>query len=131
MSTEFGPSWCRRLSADVDEPGEVGAQACVSITVDGRAVRVPADVSLAAALMLSGVQCFGRRPVQGGARLPYCMMGICFECLVDVDDTPGRQACMTPVRAGMRVATRGVASRLAPVSAVAPQCDPSSDGRHE
>jgi NADH dehydrogenase/NADH:ubiquinone oxidoreductase subunit G len=31
-------------------------------------------------------------------------MGVCFDCLVDADGSPV-QACMTPVRAGMRITT--------------------------
>lgn len=122
MSSEFVPSWCRLLAG---ETGNADDGARVPITVDSTHVLVPDGVTLAAALMLLGVQRFGTRPVHGGVRLPYCMMGVCFECLVDVDDTPGIQACMTPVRAGMRVATRGVVSRLAPVSKVEPHGGPS------
>jgi NADH dehydrogenase/NADH:ubiquinone oxidoreductase subunit G len=29
------------------------------------------------------------------------MMGVCFDCLVEVDGAPNRQACLTPVREGM------------------------------
>jgi predicted molibdopterin-dependent oxidoreductase YjgC len=31
------------------------------------------------------------------------MMGVCFECLVEIDGRPNQQACMTRVREGMRV----------------------------
>jgi NADH dehydrogenase/NADH:ubiquinone oxidoreductase subunit G len=31
------------------------------------------------------------------------MMGVCFDCLVNIDGQPNRQACMTPVREGMVV----------------------------
>jgi NADH dehydrogenase/NADH:ubiquinone oxidoreductase subunit G len=31
------------------------------------------------------------------------MMGVCFECLVEIDGVPNQQACMTPVRSGMRI----------------------------
>ena len=31
------------------------------------------------------------------------MMGVCFECLVEVDGQANCQACLLPVRAGMRV----------------------------
>jgi predicted molibdopterin-dependent oxidoreductase YjgC len=31
------------------------------------------------------------------------MMGVCFECLVEIDGVPNRQGCMTPVREGMQV----------------------------
>jgi predicted molibdopterin-dependent oxidoreductase YjgC len=41
--------------------------------------------------------------VSGEPRAPYCMMGVCFECLVEVDGVPNVQACMTSVREGMTV----------------------------
>ncbi len=35
----------------------------------------------------------------------YCGMGVCYECLVTVDDHSGIRSCMTQVHSGMRVAT--------------------------
>ena len=32
------------------------------------------------------------------------MMGVCFECLVEIDDQGSVQSCLTPVVAGMRIA---------------------------
>ena len=34
------------------------------------------------------------------------MMGVCFDCLVTIDDVGSRQACLIPVRDGMRVETQ-------------------------
>ena len=56
----------------------------------------------------------GRRsPISGQLRLPYCQMGVCFECLVVVDGVPSTQGCLVPVVAGMRIESqrgpRGVA----------------------
>ena len=33
----------------------------------------------------------------------FCGIGVCNECMVMVDDVPGRLACMTPVTPGIRV----------------------------
>jgi succinate dehydrogenase/fumarate reductase-like Fe-S protein len=41
--------------------------------------------------------------VSGGPRNPYCMMGVCFDCLVEIDGVPNRQGCMVAVRDGMRI----------------------------
>jgi len=30
-------------------------------------------------------------------------MGVCFDCLVEIDGVPNRQGCMTTVQDGMRV----------------------------
>ncbi len=42
-------------------------------------------------------------PVTGSARGPYCMMGVCFDCLVEIDGEGNRQACMIEARDGMVV----------------------------
>jgi hypothetical protein len=45
-------------------------------------------------------------PVSGAPRQPYCMMGVCFECLATVDGRPNRQLCLETVREGMVVETQ-------------------------
>lgn len=76
----------------------------IGIEVDGRVVRVPAGVSLAAALLELGATGF-RRSVTGAPRAPLCGMGTCQECRVTIDGVPHRRACLEPVREGMRVVT--------------------------
>ena len=52
--------------------------------------------------MLSIGQNSNRKTAVGGQqRGPYCMMGVCFECLVEIDGMANRQACMTQVAQGM------------------------------
>ena len=74
----------------------------VRISIDGQAVRMKAGSSVAAALQMSGG--VSRISVTGQPRAPFCGMGICQECRVQVD---GRRllACQTPCREGMRVET--------------------------
>ena len=55
------------------------------------------------ALLAAGVTIFRHTPVSGAPRAPYCMMGACFECLVEIDGVV-RQACMLEVSEGMRIA---------------------------
>lgn len=63
--------------------------------------------SVAAALLRQNVSFIRHHPVDASARLPYCMMGQCQECLVSVDDGPAQRACMLPVRESMRVCSTG------------------------
>ncbi len=88
----------RRLSEA--GPAEVG------ILVDGSPVTARAGDSVAAALLAAGVQSCRTTAVSGTPRAPYCMMGVCFDCLVTIDGAASRQACLVPVRAGMRVETQ-------------------------
>ncbi len=36
-------------------------------------------------------------------RLPYCQMGVCFECLVTIDGNASMQGCLVPVAPGMKI----------------------------
>lgn len=76
----------------------------VSIVVDGAGRRVPAGVTVAAALINAGDWAM-RRSVTGEARGPLCGMGVCFECRVRVNGHDGRRACLERVADGMRVET--------------------------
>ncbi len=76
---------------------------CVLIEFDGQPLAVQAGVSLAAALLASGIRHTRSTPVSGLPRAPYCMMGVCFECLVEVNGMPNCQACMVTVSAGLKV----------------------------
>ena len=75
----------------------------VTITFDGKAMTVPAGISVAAALLVGGVQDFRSSVVTQAPRAPYCMMGVCFECLVEIDGVPARQSCTVTVQDGMQV----------------------------
>jgi predicted molibdopterin-dependent oxidoreductase YjgC len=72
-----------------------------TISWDGRDVPARAGESLAAALLAAGVLSFRETPVSGSARGPLCLMGACFDCLVEVEGVPNVQACMTTVRPGL------------------------------
>ncbi|WP_043878990.1 (2Fe-2S)-binding protein [Azorhizobium caulinodans] len=78
----------------------------VRITVDGRPVTARAGDTVAAALLAAGIDHNRETPVSGAPRAPYCLMGVCFDCLVVIDGTGNRQGCMVPVAEGMRVETQ-------------------------
>jgi predicted molibdopterin-dependent oxidoreductase YjgC len=75
----------------------------VRIMFDGMPLSVPAGVSLAAALLAHDVGHTRESPVNGRPGAPYCMMGVCFECLVEVDGQANAQACLIKVEDGMSV----------------------------
>jgi succinate dehydrogenase/fumarate reductase-like Fe-S protein len=78
--------------------------ATVEVFVGDAALRVPEGSTAAAAVMLAGLPAIRETPVNGSPRLPYCMMGICFDCLAEIDGVANRQACMVTVKPGMRIA---------------------------
>ena len=79
------------------------ADATVHIWFNDEPLEVPGGRSVAAALLAAGVQRFRATPVSGAPRAPYCMMGVCFECLVEIDGVPSRQSCLVTVQDGMRI----------------------------
>ena len=79
------------------------ASSTVTIYIDGETFSAAAGDSVAAALLAHSDRPFRSTPVGGKPRLPYCMIGNCFDCLVEIDELPNRQACLITVREGMRV----------------------------
>lgn len=76
----------------------------VRIDFEGARLSVPAGITVAAALMgYSGENYIRRSPVNGEKRAPFCFMGVCHECLVEIDGMPDQQACIMGVRDGMRI----------------------------
>lgn len=78
----------------------------VDVTFDGAPLAVPMASSVAAALLAAGVKRFRESPVSGTPRGPYCMMGVCFECLLEIDGVPNQQGCLVPVQAGLVIRTQ-------------------------
>jgi len=74
------------------------------LVFDGAEITARRGASLAEALLAAGIARFREGP-DGAPRGPYCLMGVCFECLVTVDGRDNRQACMIEVRDGMRVSS--------------------------
>jgi D-hydroxyproline dehydrogenase subunit gamma len=72
----------------------------VPVTLDGVRLDLPEGANLAAALLGAGIDRFRAKPVSGAPRGPFCMMGACFDCLIEVDGVT-RQACMMQVQAGL------------------------------
>ncbi|TCT11029.1 (2Fe-2S)-binding protein [Paralcaligenes ureilyticus] len=88
------------------------AQAPVSLTLNGKAVACRAGDSVAAALFAAGFSQCRDTAVNNVPRGPYCMMGVCYDCLVTIDGQENQQACMTTVRAGMTIERQPGARRV-------------------
>ena len=78
----------------------------VAVQVDGAEVPLPLGANLAAALLAEGIGVFRHTPVSGAPRGPFCMMGACFDCLVEVAGVT-RQACMIEVTEGLQITRPG------------------------
>lgn len=78
----------------------------ITLSIDGAPATARAGDSVAAALLAAGHPQCRTTPVSDAPRAPYCLMGVCFECLVEIDGVGNRQACMVRVAPGMRIATQ-------------------------
>ena len=78
----------------------------VQIFVDGAPLAARQGDTVSAALLASGVDARRSTAVSGAPRLPYCMMGVCFDCLVTIDGVGNRQGCLVPLAEGMRIETQ-------------------------
>ncbi len=90
----------------------------VTLFFEGEPVGALQGDSVAAALLAAGKLTFRATPVGGAPRGPYCMMGVCFECLLEIDGVANRQGCMVQAADGMRVSrmlgARGLADSNGP-----------------
>ncbi len=77
----------------------------VRVKVNGRELEMPAEASVAAALMSAGVSGL-RRSRTGEPRGPVCGMGVCMECRVRVDGRAHQRACQFSCREGMEIECR-------------------------
>lgn len=82
----------------------------VTIRFDGTPLTVPSGTTVAAALLMSGITQFRTTPVSASSRAPWCMMGVCFDCLLEIDGKPNSQGCMTAVIDNMDVRTQSGAA---------------------
>jgi sarcosine oxidase subunit alpha len=80
-----------------------GGAATVTLVIDGTSVPARPGDTVAAAMLAAGVSRCRTTPVSGAPRAPYCMMGVCFDCLVTIDGVGNRQGCLVRVRDGMQV----------------------------
>ena len=77
--------------------------ATVTFEFEGRRLTAPKGITVAAALLQNQVLHFRDSPVSGEPRAPYCQMGVCFECLVQINGVQNRQSCMTTIEDGMQI----------------------------
>lgn len=75
----------------------------VEIFIEGQKFTAREGDTVAAALLASGIDARRETAVSGAPRLPYCMMGVCFDCLVTIDGIGNRQGCIVPVAPGMQI----------------------------
>ena len=75
----------------------------LTIQFEGKPLLAFEGETVAATLLANGIDFTRTSAISDSNRAPYCMMGTCFECLVEINHIPNRQACVELVSAGMEI----------------------------
>lgn len=76
----------------------------VTITVNNKKIEVPTGISVAAAALgHANLRETYTNPVDKSPRAPYCLMGVCFECMMEINGEKNVQSCLVTVQEGMVV----------------------------
>jgi aerobic-type carbon monoxide dehydrogenase small subunit (CoxS/CutS family) len=85
--------------------GNIERGAAITIALNGKPVTAYLGESVATVLLSEEIVAM-RTTTLGEPRGVFCGMGVCFDCLVVVDEKPNTRACMTWVKEGMSVRTQ-------------------------
>lgn len=75
----------------------------IELTVDGQPIRAYEGETVAAAILATGRRALRTTSETGEMRGLYCGIGICFDCVMIIDDIPNVRTCQTFVENGMVV----------------------------
>ena len=78
----------------------------VTLWFEDKPVQAVEGESVAAALLTSGVKYLSHSQVSAKPRTPYCWMGSCYECLLEIDGEQNQQSCLLP--SGMECASSDI-----------------------
>ncbi len=83
------------------------------IFLNGQSVQVQKGITVAAMALTHGLRYARTTPISQSMRAPFCMMGVCYDCLMVINGKANQRACATYVKEGMRVDTQqGVGPEL-------------------
>jgi len=78
----------------------------VDFTFDGRPMTAQTGQTVGAALLSEGIRSWRTTRVTGRPRGLFCGIGVCFDCLVTVNDEPNVRACLAVLAPGDVVRTQ-------------------------
>jgi len=80
-------------------------EAPFNIDVDGQKITAHKGETVAAAMIAAEKRVFNRT-AQGKAQGLYCGIGLCWNCIMEINGIPNTRACQTLATPGCRVRTR-------------------------
>ncbi|MBN4063787.1 (2Fe-2S)-binding protein [Cardiobacterium sp. AH-315-I02] len=84
----------------------------VLIFIDDIPFSVPSGETVAAAVLASGIKQTRTTPISNTPRAPFCLMGVCYECLMIINGQANQRTCKEYVNEGMRIETQHGAGTL-------------------
>ena len=78
----------------------------VEVSLNGQKVQVTQGITVAAMALTQGLSYTRTTPVSNSQRAPFCMMGVCYDCLMIIDGKANQRACTTYVKGGMQIETQ-------------------------
>lgn len=80
---------------------------CFTVTFDGRTLPAAAGQSVGSVLVEAGIRSWRTTRVRQRPRGLFCGIGVCYDCLITVDDVPNQRACLVPAQPGMTLSSTG------------------------
>ncbi|GAA3096794.1 hypothetical protein GCM10010449_20310 [Streptomyces rectiviolaceus] len=77
-----------------------------TVTFDGREIPALPGQTVAAALWSAGITAWRTTRRGGEPRGVFCGIGVCFDCLVEVNGRSNQRACLTPAAPGDEIRTQ-------------------------
>jgi predicted molibdopterin-dependent oxidoreductase YjgC len=75
----------------------------VNATYNGKPIAAAEGVTVGAALMANGVHAWRSTRHNSQSRGLFCGIGVCFDCLVEIDGEPNQRACMVRLSEDMDI----------------------------
>ena len=79
-----------------------GHKTDITIFIDEKRTNASSGDTVAAVLLRENIYAVHTAP-NGEARGPYWMMGVCFDCMVTLEDGQNEQACQIQAREGLKI----------------------------
>ncbi len=78
----------------------------IEVILNGQKIQASQGLTVAALALTQGLRYTRATPVSNSKRSPFCMMGVCYDCLMVIDGKANQRACATYVKKGMQIETQ-------------------------
>lgn len=85
----------------------------VTVTINGTTLAVPVGTSVAALALTQDMRYTRSTAISASKRAPFCMMGVCYDCLMVINGKTNQRACTVLVKQDMQIERQtGLGSQL-------------------